>query len=152
MRASDGFNHKDLNGISGWLILPTIATFLMPIVALKDYVEVAIEYSKHPVWTAPMYTLFSVITAAIAVQLGAQAYAIYCWFKRSANYPLAYIAAGLSVVLTWAMVNGVLLPAYGVSAFSDPQIVGELVRNMAFLIIWVPYMLISKRVRATFTR
>lgn len=152
MSASDGFNHKDLNGVSGWLIFPTIATFLMPIAALKDYIEVVIGYGNHPVWTAPMYNIFWVVTAAIAVQLGAQAYAIYCWFKRSASYPLSYIAAGLSVVLTWVVINGVLLPAYGISAFSDPQSVGELVRSVAFLVIWVPYMLVSKRVRATFTR
>lgn len=122
----------------------------MPVAALKDFADIALAYQTIPVWNAAMKAFFAYASIALTIQLGAQGYAILTLARRSANYPYAFIAAGLSAVLTWGVANFVLLPAYGVPVSADPALVGEIVRNAIFLAVWTPYMLVSKRVRATF--
>ena len=75
---------------------------------------------------------------------------IYLFFTKKRLFPKAYIAislAAIAFILLDAGVAKLVIPA--VPMF-DTETVTNLVRASVAAAIWIPYMLVSKRVKATF--
>jgi hypothetical protein len=148
-------------GIGGWLILVVIGLIVSP---LRSTYFLATNYwplFRDGVWqqlTTPSTEAYHALWAPLIIfeivgNLGAIALGLFTlWFlfRRSRRTPRLAIAW-----LTWMTAFVVidyfaaeLIPA--VAAQSDTESTKELIRSLVAPAIWVPYFLVSKRVRATF--
>ncbi len=79
-------------------------------------------------------------------------YMAYRFFTKKTDFPKWYIGIAvftLVYVLADAFAVKLVLPNEPVF---DPDTIKEVARSVIMVIIWVPYMLVSKRVKATFIK
>jgi|LakMenEpi03Aug12_release.lakeMendotaPanAssembly.Ray.scaffolds.fasta_scaffold1375763_1 hypothetical protein len=148
-------------GIGGFLILPIIGLVITPIKSLLIVLSIHIpiltkeNWSRlttpgtedyHPLW-APVLVgelglnIFFAIFAIIVLIL---------LFKKNRYLPkliiIFYISNLILMGIMFYIAN--LIPI--VAQTPDPESVGEITRAIIGATIWVPYFLISKRVKNTF--
>lgn len=153
--------NNELKGLGGWLILVGIGVVMSPIRLLVTYIPLykpifedgtwealttAGSDAYHPLW-APL--LLGEITYNVIMVL-ASIYLIYLFFSKHYLFPTVFIGIiGVSVIF-------IPLDAYIVARIFpgepvfDPDTTKEFIRTLVGALIWVPYMLVSKRVKATF--
>lgn len=153
--------NTDLNGLRGWLILVGISVVLSPVRLLASYIPMyygiftdgtftlltSVDSSLyHPLW-APLL-ISEVIYNSLMVL--AFIYLIYLFFSKHYLFPRWYIAL-LLTSLFFIVFNAWLGSQVIVNEpMFDPDTLKELGRSLFGVLIWVPYMLRSKRVKATF--
>lgn len=152
---------KDLKGIRGWLILVAIGVVLSPIRMLAVFVPLYQEIFTNGTWEAlttatsevyhPMWAPLLIGELGFnALMFAASIYLIYLFFSKHYLFPKVYI---ILVVISLVFIP---LDAWFVSFIMpeepifDPETLKEFVRTLLVGMIWTPYMLISKRVKATF--
>jgi hypothetical protein len=150
-----------LKGIGGWLILVVIGLLFSPV--RISYFLVTNHWpifrdGLWPVLTTPGTEAYHVlwaplITFEIVGNLGSIALALVTlWFlvRKSRRTPVLAISwlmwSAAFVVIDFFAAD--LIPA--VASQSDPDNIKELLRSIVGAAIWVPYFLVSKRVKATF--
>jgi len=147
-------------GIGGWLILPVIALFVGPV---RLATLVALDYLPlferavwgnlttpgsalyHPLWAPAIW--FELASAIVLVAF--DLWVLVLLFRRSPQFPKAFVAFAL-VNLFLTLADSVLvlqIPAVAQKGFPGTREIGG---ALAFAALWVPYMLVSKRVRNTF--
>jgi hypothetical protein len=156
-----GIEERNLDGIHGWLILVAIGIIVTPVrlitVVMGTYPELFStgvwealttqgSESYSPLW-APLIIGEILITVGL---LGASLYMAYLFFSKKAVFTKWFI--GLAVFsLVYMIANAfaikLVLPSKPVF---DPDTVRRLLPSLGAIVIWVPYMLKSKRVKATF--
>jgi Protein of unknown function (DUF2569) len=148
-------------GIGGWLILVVIGLVVTPIrltyLLMTTYVPIFRDGSwsqlttpgmpaYHALW-APVLS-FEIVGNMLILVLALVT--LFCLIRKSRKTPKMAIAlygwAAVFVVIDSFVGN--LIPA--VAAQSDPASVKELMRSLIGAAIWIPYFLVSKRVKATF--
>jgi hypothetical protein len=154
---------KSYKGIGGWLILPLIGLFISPIrVAISVFGDLVPIFTEgrwnvlttpgsdayHPLW-APLI-IFEY--AGNAVFIIFSIVLLVFFFRKSRLLPKLIISY---LILNALFVAGDffladLIPA--VAEQSNPQAAKELVRAIIGAIVWIPYFLVSKRVKQTFVR
>jgi len=151
----------DPRGLGGWLILPLIGLFVLPIrfVAslINDFLPIFQEgyweilttpgtEAYHHLW-APLIT-FEIVGNAFFIIF--DIILVFLFFTKSHRLPtlmIAFLSLNLLFVVSdFFFAN--LIPA--VAAESDPESVKELGRAIIGAMIWIPYFLVSKRVKNTF--
>jgi len=101
----------------------------------------------HPMWR-------TILTFELVGNLGiviAGLWLLDLFFRRSPSFPACFIALTLFVpifILTDAWLATQIHPD---EPFWDPTTIRNMARTTMGALIWVPYMLVSKRVRATFS-
>jgi hypothetical protein len=147
---------EDLDGIGGWLILPAIGLVVSPFVILHALFTANIPIlfgdkyqpflNSHPAFTGLL--IFEVITNIVLIAaLAGLNYLFFTKRKSLPTYMILYFATQLLVVLADGITahalfpNGKLETAYTAIA-----------RSFVACLIWIPYFLVSRRVKATFTR
>ena len=151
-------------GIGGWLILPLLGlcitpfrighllwTHFWPVFSNKNIWFILGDPASpnyHPAWIP--YLLFEVIGNTLII-----AGALVClrfFLRKSRHTPKLIIAWYLiSVVVTMLdPLIGELIPA--VAAESNAESIQEIGRSLLAAIIWIPYFLKSRRVKATFVK
>ena len=154
---------QEPKGLGGWLIVPAIGLFVLPFRLLtslhSDFLPIFREgyweilttpgrEAYHPLW-APLIT-FEVMGNALFVVF--DLVLIYLFFTKSHRFPylfIAFIVANVVFVVSDYFVAG-LIPA--VAAQKDTESIREMIRAVSTAIIWVPYFLVSQRVKNTFVR
>ncbi len=156
-------DEKKLEGLRGWLILVGLGIIASPI---KISAQIYPVYSKlfadgswaalttpgteayHPLW-API--LISEISINVALAL-AWLFIAFLFFAKKRIFPKWYI--GIFVfTLAFMLIDAVAIRAVLPNEeIFDPDTIKELARTLVMMLIWVPYMLISKRVKATFVK
>jgi hypothetical protein len=150
-----------LRGIRGWLIFPLLGLIINPFrVSFFLYKHLWPIFSKgfwevlttpeskayHPLW-APVLILEMTGNLAI-IALGIVA--LWYFLRKSRLAPRLLISwLGLILVVVWAdhfLAN--LIPA--VAKQSHTESIKEIARAVLGAAIWIPYFLVSKRVKATF--
>jgi hypothetical protein len=147
-------------GIGGWLIVPVFALFVIPV---RMTTLMAIDYLPlferaiwanlttpssalyHPLWAPAIFFELCSAFALVAFDL----WLLVLLFKRSPLFPKAFVAFAL-VNLLLTLSDSVLLlqiPTVAAKGFPGAREIGG---ALAFAALWVPYMLVSKRVRNTF--
>lgn len=152
---------KNLQGIRGWLILVALGVIIAPIriaiLMATTYPELfsdgtwqAITDQAGQSYNPRLATLLIIEIVVNAAFIVAWLFAAYLMFTKKAFFPKWYIGLLLlSLVFifldtfftTWAVPE--------VEMF-DPDTVKEIAKTALDVVIWVPYMLVSKRVKATF--
>lgn len=154
---------KNLQGLKGWLILVGLGIVIQPvrllIVFLPMYSNVFTNGNWEMLTTAgnPAYHPFwaTFISIELIVNIGifiAMIYLAYLFFTKKEKFPRFFI--GLAVfslvfILLDALGAKIVMPN---DPIFDVDTVKELTRSLLQVIIWVPYMLRSKRVKATFIK
>lgn len=152
-------------GIGGWLTLPLVGLFIGPIrmvfLLLKDFLPIFTEANwttlttpstkaYHPL--SLQLIIFKVTGNIIFIILSIALLRLF--FRKSRLLPKLMIACLILNLFfvggDFLLVNMITIPA--VVEKSDPESVRELARSIIGVVVWVPYFLISKRVRQTFVR
>ena len=154
---------KNLEGIRGWLLLVAIGVVVSPVrimvLIMTTYPEIltsgvwevlTVEGNDayHPLW-APILTAEIIFNSALVL---AWLYTAYLFFSRRRNFPKWYIGIvvfSLALIIGDAFAIKLVLPDEPVF---DPETLKDVARSASMVLIWVPYMLVSKRVRATFIK
>ena len=150
-------------GLGGWLILPAIGLFALPIrgaislindflpIFQKGYWEILTRPGSgayHSLW-APLL-IFEIAGNSFFIIFNVVL--LFLFFKKSYRFPalfIAFIILNLCFLVgDYFFVN--LIPS--VAGKSDPGTFKELARAMIAAIIWIPYFLVSKRVKNTFVK
>ncbi|MBW8640329.1 DUF2569 domain-containing protein [Hoeflea sp. WL0058] len=150
-------------GLGGWLILVGIGIVVTPIRTAAEllpiyvpiftdgtfqYVTTPGTEAYHPLWAV---IILSEVCINALLFLGG-VYLIYLFFRKREFFPRLFIylaVFGFVFVFVDAMSIKIVLPSEPI--FDTPTIT-ELAKSGATVFIWVPYMLVSERVKATFTR
>jgi len=154
---------KSYKGIGGWLILPLIGLFValirLPLLILKDLVPIFTEghwnalttpgsHVYHPLWASLIIfeSVGNIVFLIFAIIL------LVLFFRKSRLLPklmISYLILNLMFVVGDFFFAD-LIPA--VAEHSNSQSAKELGRSIIGAVIWVPYFLVSKRVKQTFDR
>lgn len=147
---------ESLDGLSGWLILVGFGLVVSPFVTLSTLVTVNLPFlynakyqpflSSHPALAGLL--LFEVITNIIFI-LGVLALNFLFFTKRKAfpTFMIIYLATQCCLILFDALATHVLLPSTNLAGSY-----AAIARPFMAALIWIPYFLISRRVKATFVR
>lgn len=154
-------NQHDLVGLRGWLILVGIGVVLTPIrlafTGIPTFLPLFSDgtwealttpgsdyYHSGWFWLLSGEMLFNIVALLLSLLLA------YWFFTRDHRFPKLYIA------LISLMLISILVDAWAVSLIVpdepmfDDETGKDLYRTLLAAVIWIPYMLISKRVKATF--
>jgi hypothetical protein len=149
------------SGLGGWLIPVGVGLVLGPLRLIALLVQTFVPMfengtwealtspessSYHPLW-API--LIGELTVNIVFAL-TYFYLLVLFFRKSPLFPKVFIAlilGSLVFILVDTLAVSVVLPN---EPLFDADTVGELARSLVAATIWIPYMLISKRVKNTF--
>lgn len=154
---------KNLEGIKGWLILVAIAVVINPIAGIIAILMLYYQLFSSGTWevlTTQGNETYNSLWASI---LSGELLIAFCWilvclyiaymfFSKSRNFPKWFIGAIIfSIVFTVvdAFAVNMVLPN---EPIFDPATVKKLSRFVLEFFIWLPYMLVSKRVSETFKR
>ena len=161
MLKGDMSKDETLKGLGGWLILVGAGVVLTPVrlVILNiatfqplfeegawEALTTVGSVAYHPLW-APIIIGEIVFNSAM---LAASLWLVYLFFSKHHFFPKAYIglvAISLVFVPLDAWIVAMVLPN---ESIFDPVATKEFVRVLVPTLIWVPYMLLSKRVKLTF--
>jgi hypothetical protein len=144
-------------GIGGWLILPTLGLFLAPVLAARFFSTYQQAFEAASAFTAAQLTFIAVEAVVnVVLNLVAPIALLILLFRKSRRFPVAYVAwslTGLVVLIADLPIAYALFEDYyeeGGEPFFDGATLRELIRGVVSTAIWVPYMLVSRRVKNTF--
>ena len=149
--------------LGGWLILVGIGVVLSPFRLLLNTIPVYKPLLQSDIWDAltnpdsaayhPLWgpLLIGEITFNVGLFL-ASLYLIYLFFTRHWLFPSFYIGIVLTSLVfipADAWLVSIVLPQ---EPMFDPDTIKEFVRTLIGALIWIPYMLMSQRVKVTFVK
>lgn len=154
---------KNLEGLGGWLALVGLGIIISPLRIIGQIFPTYSEMFSNGAWAAlttpgteaynPLWTpiLFGemVINGGLVLVWG---FIAFLFFSKKRVFPKWYIGIllfTLAFILIDALAIKAALPNEPVF---DAETAKELGRSLFVTLIWVPYMLVSKRVKATFVK
>jgi len=154
-------DNNTLKGLSGWLILVGIGLIIAPIrisftygpMFYSIFTDGSFEVlttpgseQYHSLW-GPLL-IFEVIYNSLMVAVSV--FLIYLFFTKNYLFPKVYIA--MVLLSLFFIPLDAWLGSFVITdePMFDPDTTKEFARTLVSAVVWVPYMLISKRVKATF--
>lgn len=147
-------------GLGGWLILAAIGLIVSPIrISIIEFTILDIFFNgtwsilrdSSSEFYSPMLAVIIPIEFVLNMAfIFGFLFLIYLFFAKSSLFPRWYIgiyAANLLVIVLDLIVVKIALPG---EPMFDSETAGELFRSIGACAVWIPYMLKSKRVAATF--
>jgi len=149
------------SGLGGWLTLVGLGVVLSPLRLLAEvpssflpifndgtyaFLTTPGTEAYHPFWSVFIWGEISFNTVIFVASL----YLAYLYFSKKTLFPKFYIwiaVGSLAFILLDAVLIKVVLPNEPIFA---PDTIKEVARSGIVILVWVPYMLLSKRVKATF--
>jgi hypothetical protein len=155
--------HRKPSGLGGWLILVAIGLIFSPLRLVAFFLQTFVPLFQDGAWgalTTPGSEQYHVLWAPLLIfeivaNLGfivAHVVLAFLFFRKSRLFPKTYIALALInlcfiIIDTWFV--SFVLPD---EPMLDPDTTKEIVRSLVSAAIWVPYMMVSKRVKNTFVK
>jgi hypothetical protein len=147
---------EDLEGLSGWLVLVAIGLVSSPFVMLYTILTVNLPFltdsryqpylSSHPAFAA--LAAFEVITNIIFIaSVLALAYLFFTKRKAFPTFMILYLATQCGVILFDTIAVHILVPSANLTASY-----ATVARSLIGALVWIPYFVFSRRVKATFVR
>jgi len=154
-------DNNELKGLGGWLVLVGIGVVIGPFRLAYEFgplyysliTDGGFEYlttpgteAYHRLW-GPLLISEAVYNCLIVL---ASFYLIYLFFSRHYMFPKAYMAIALISVVFIPL--DAWLGSFVITdePMFDPATTKEFAKTLFVAVVWVPYMLVSKRVKATF--
>lgn len=156
-------SEENLEGLSGWLILVGIGIILSPLRMIftvfptyyelfsEDYLAILTTPGTEvysPLWAPILYSemIVNIILLLLWIFVGFLFFLKKRIFK---TYYMGLLAFTLLFIIVDALAYKAVLPD---EPIFDPDTIKEISRSVVACAIWIPYMLVSKRVKATFIR
>lgn len=154
---------KNLERLSGWLILVGIGTVFTPLRIIATIFPNYFEIFSNGSWevlTTPGTVTYNPLWGPILIgELSINGALVIAWifiaflfFTKKKTFPKWYIGIvifTLVFILIDALATKSVMPNEPVF---DPETIEEFGRSLIATLIWVPYMLVSKRVKAVFIK
>ena len=154
-------NENELKGLGGWLILVGIGVVIGPFRLAYEFGPTYFSIFTNGTWEAlttaesehynslwaPFLIGEVLYNSCMVIVL---LFLIYLFFSKHYLFPKFYIGiviVSLIFIPLDAWIGSILLPNEPVF---DPNTKKEFLRTLVGGVIWVPYMLVSKRVKLTF--
>ena len=150
-------------GLRGWLVLVGLGIILSPLVLMAQVLPTYIQIFSDGSWSAlttpgtqaynPLWA--PILIGELAINSGlvlAWIFISFLYFSKRRTFPKLYISIllfTLALILVDAVVIKSVLPDTPVF---DAETAKQFARSLIAVLIWVPYMLVSKRVKATFVK
>lgn len=158
-----GAEQNELEGLGGWLILVALGIILSPFRIVAQAFPIYSEVLSTDGWAAITtpgtedYVPFlaSYVYAEGAINVGmvlAWIYIGFLFFTKKKAFPKWFIGMllfTLAFIILDALWMTFVLPDEPVF---DADTTKELLRSLIYTAIWMPYMLVSERVKLTFVR
>jgi len=161
--SNNSFENKEYEGLAGWLILVAIGVVLSPVRLFKEIVLIYKPMFEDGTWEllttedsefynsmwAPLLTGEIIFNS---LMLLASLYLVYLFFSKHYLFPKFYIGivvVSLIFVPLYAWLITIIMPD---EPMFDSATSAEMIKSIISAVIWIPYMLVSKRVKATFVR
>jgi Protein of unknown function (DUF2569) len=152
---------KKYEGLGGWLILVLLGLIIWPIRNIIELVPLYAPFMDIAAWKVlfdaaseaynpPLAFLLIVEILINLMLLVANGVAVIFFFQKRSAFPKLYICilAGSAIfILLDTLLVSYLLPT--ADAF-DQETTKEIIRSIVGAFIWISYILVSKRVEATF--
>lgn len=125
--------------IVGWLLFPAIGLVINPFLILNDLVQTLTQQTD-----IPLMTILGAVDVALLLFC-----CVVAWrfFGRRRDAPLLYISFNIAACALTLLCGLFILLRYEVQHFS----LWNYVRSTFIpAVIWIPYFILSKRVKATF--
>ena len=140
---------QEPKGIGGWLILPMLGTIISPLLTmagLAESIDAFVKYGDKQTATWKYFVIGEIIFM-LAIIAG-WIVAAFKLFQHKRIYPSLFVFM-LASTLVYNLADTVVVAAMFNQPF-DPTAVRDIARPLISLIIWGPYMYLSKRVKNTF--
>ena len=145
-------------GFGGWLILPIIGLVISPFTMGFSFFSDLLPVLTSDLWAKindkslpghqPMLAPLIIYEVVVNVAMIAfTLFVMFFFFQKSRRTPRLYII-WLILLAAMQIVDAMLASSAGVRI--DGQGIRDLVRSVAAAAIWVPYFLVSRRVKNTF--
>ncbi|SEP09798.1 Protein of unknown function [Rhodospirillales bacterium URHD0017] len=143
---------KEYKGINGWLVLVALGQVVGPvrlIASLYEYYnqpDIGASFQAFPMLVgieALMNTGYVALMLACTI----------CFFQKRSIFPKLFIwevVLGPALILLDALMVMAMLPSTNLDKLIDAETAKDVGRSVGVAVIWIPYMLVSKRVKATF--
>ena len=149
--------------LGGWLILVGLGVVFSPVRLLMTTLPAYQPLLQSDVWSAltsedsPAYHPLwgPLLVGEITVNLGiflASLYLIYLFFTRHWLFPSFYIGIVLTSLVFIPADAWLVSIVLQEQPMFDANTTRELVRTLIGALIWIPYMLMSERVKTTFVK
>ena len=154
---------ESIEGLRGWLILVAIGIILSPLKIIGLVAPAYLEIFSNGSWevlTTPGYEAYNslwapILTGEILINgalVLAWLFIAFLFFSKKTAFPKWYIGIML-FTLVFILVDAVALKAVMPDEpIFDPETIKSFGQTLIATLIWVPYMLVSKRVKATFIK
>ena len=154
---------KNLEGLGGWLILVGLGIVFSPvkIIAMTfpafseifsngswDVLTTPGTEAYNPLWGPILIGEISINVALVIAWL----FIAFLFFSKKKAFPKWYIGILLFTLAFILMDTLAIKSVMPNEPVFDPETIKELGRTLIVTLIWVPYMLVSKRVKATFIK
>ena len=150
-------------GLGGWLIIVAIGIIVSPLRIVFELFPIYSDIFTDGYWeilTTPGTDAYHIMWAPILLgEIGINVlltcmwlFIIFLFFSKKKAFPRWYIGImlfTLTFLITDAFTIKLVLPN---EPIFDPETVTEIGRTLFSCLIWIPYMIVSKRVSATFIR
>jgi hypothetical protein len=151
----------DLNGLGGWLILVGLGVILAPILLGRFLYTIYRDLFSNGAWSLLTNVSSEYYMPHFGVTVGVESfinlglfivslYLIYLFLSRNKFFPKLFIWLSffsLVFIIVDAIAVGYVFPTE--EAF-DSETMREIGKASFRVVVWVPYMMVSKRVKATF--
>lgn len=152
---------NELKGLGGWLVFVGIGAVIAPFRLLVTVFLINLPIFGEGSWevfTSPEGELYHAFWAplligALVINLGlviVSSYMLYLYFAKKKLFPQLFVAISffsLVFVFLDAWATTIVLPD---EPMFDPETAREAGLKLANVLAWVPYMWVSRRVKATF--
>lgn len=153
--------NNELKGLGGWLVLVGIGVIVSPIRLLMTLVPTYKPIFEGGVWEAlttvgseayiPHFGSLLIGEVVFnAIMVAASIYLIYLFFSKHYLFPKFYIGIVAASLIFIPLDAWIATKVFSGELMFDPETTKEFMRSFMAGIIWIPYMLTSKRVQATF--
>ena len=154
-------DNNELKGLRGWLILVGIGVVVSPIRLLASLVQTYKPIFEDGTWEAlttvgsESYNPYfgSLLIGEIAfntIIVAARIYLIYLFFSKHYLFPKLYIGIVAASLIFIPLDAWIVTKVFPGEPMFDPETTKEFMTSFIAGVIWVPYMLVSERVRITF--
>lgn len=146
-----------LNGIGGWLILPMIGCFTVPFISIFEISSFfsAIDEENFTLFSGfenenMQRVAFAFGTFFAACTLVLSFLQLNLLFSHRTSFPWVFIALNLFIISSDSIFLYLSSISSGEETTSEETV--DLSRQILSLVLWMAYMLVSNRVKATFVR
>ena len=154
-------DYAHLKGLDGWLILVGIGLLLAPVMMMITAVPAYGPYIQEGVWAgltnpeSEFYIRFfgPMLIGEVVLNfllLTAFIYLIILFFSKHYQFPKVYIFLLILQLILLPLNAWVAWLFLRIEPIFDTVTIRDLVISLVHCCIWIPYMLVSKRVRVTF--